>query len=69
MFGPAGYGHRQGLLMVPARLAQALAPWLFGLWLNMFGAGALWVSAAIGLVAFAALLALPVAGEPRTPAR
>lgn len=58
MFGPAGYGHRQGLLMVPARLAQALAPWLFGLWIDVLGAGALWVSAAIGVAAFLALLAL-----------
>jgi len=62
MFGPAGYGHRQGMLMVPARLAQALAPWLFGLWLDALGAGALWVSAAIGVAAFAALLALPLHG-------
>ena len=30
VFGPQGYGHRQGVLMVPARIAQALAPWLFG---------------------------------------
>lgn len=28
IFGPHGDGHRQGLLMVPARIAQALAPWL-----------------------------------------
>ena len=26
LFGPQGYGHRQGLLMVPARIAQAAAP-------------------------------------------
>lgn len=31
IFGSQGYGGKQGLLMVPARLAQALAPFLFGL--------------------------------------
>jgi hypothetical protein len=45
LFGPAGYGHCQGLLMLPARLAQALAPWLFGLRLAHFGTAALWFSA------------------------
>jgi len=58
LFGPQGYGARQGLLMVPARIAQALAPWLFGLGLDRWGAGALWISAGLGAVAFAALLAL-----------
>ena len=55
LFGPAGYGHRQGWLMVPARIAQALAPWLFGLLLDRWGAHALWISASIGLLAFASL--------------
>jgi MFS family permease len=57
-FGPQGYGHRQGLLMVPARVAQALAPWLFGMCLDRWGARALWVSASLGVAAFVALLAL-----------
>ena len=74
LFGPHGYGHRQGLLMVPARIAQALAPWLFGLCLDRWGAGALWLSAALGLLAFGALLALAEAGRrgrraPRAPGR
>ncbi len=30
-FGAKGYGQRQGFLMVPARIAQAGAPFLFGL--------------------------------------
>jgi hypothetical protein len=58
MFGPQGYGERQGLLMVPARIAQALSPWLFGICLTRWGTGALWLSAALGLVAFVALLLL-----------
>jgi MFS family permease len=58
LFGPAGYGQRQGWLMVPARIAQALAPWLFGILLDRWGANAIWASAAIGLLAFASLSAL-----------
>jgi len=68
LFGPGGYGHRQGLLMVPARIAQALAPWLFGVWLDRWGAGSLWVSAALGLTVFGALLMLPrMAAEGASP--
>jgi len=55
LFGPQGYGQRQGLLMVPARIAQALAPWLFGLALQHWGRGALALSGGVGLAAFAAL--------------
>ena len=58
LFGPQGYGERQGLLMVPARLAQALAPWLFALCMERLGAGALWVSAALGALVFVALAML-----------
>ncbi len=56
LFGPQGYGQRQGLLMVPARVAQALSPWLFGLLLARYGVGAMWFSAALGLTAVAGLL-------------
>ena len=35
LFGSAGFGARQGWLMVPARVAQALAPFLFGVALNI----------------------------------
>jgi predicted MFS family arabinose efflux permease len=60
LFGPAGYGHRQGLLMLPARLTQALAPWLFGLLLAALGPAVLWVGAGLALSALAALLLIPV---------
>ena len=55
--------------MVPARIAQALAPWLFGICLDRWGAHAMWVSAALGLVAFAALALLraPHAEAPLAP--
>jgi predicted MFS family arabinose efflux permease len=68
LFGPAGYGHRQGWLMVPARIAQALAPWLFGLLLDRWGAHALWISASIGLLAFASLWRLRAPAVSRTEA-
>ena len=58
LFGSAGYGARQGWLMVPARIAQALAPWSFGLVLDRLQAHALWVTAGIGLSACLALWAL-----------
>ena len=51
-----------GLLMVPARVAQAFAHWLFGLRLERWGAGSLWWSGSLGLPAFAALLCLPRSG-------
>lgn len=67
LFGHQGNGHRQGMLMVPARFAQAVAPWLFGLALDALGAGALVVSSAIGVAAFGALLLLPAGGRRFPP--
>ncbi|MBN9368412.1 MFS transporter [Acidovorax sp. SDU_ACID1] len=64
LFGAQGYGARQGWLMLPARVAQALAPFLFGLALDAWGASALWLSSAIGTAAFAALILLRT---PPTP--
>lgn len=69
IFGPEGYGRRQGVLMVPARVAQALAPWLFGLALDRWGAGALALSAGLAVAAFVALWGLsPVQAAPAAPA-
>ena len=62
LFGPAGYGARQGLMMVPARVAQAFAPVLFGMLLDSAGAAALWLTTLLGLAALGALWLLrPVA--------
>lgn len=58
IFGPAGYGLRQGFLMVPARFAQAGAPFLFALLMELYGSAALLLSTALGLVGLVALLAL-----------
>ncbi|GER15023.1 MFS transporter [Variovorax boronicumulans] len=37
IFGAKGYGQRQGFLMVPARIVQAGAPFLFGIALERWG--------------------------------
>lgn len=58
LFGDQGYGARQGMLMLPARVVQAFAPLLFGMALGLWGERALLVSSGLALVAFAALLAL-----------
>ncbi|MDP3322746.1 MAG: MFS transporter [Hydrogenophaga sp.] len=63
IFGPQGYGARQGLLMVPARVAQAFAPLVFGLAIDQFGGDALWVSTGVGLVGLAALVWLQRSGS------
>ena len=58
LFGPQGYGERNGLLGAPARAAQALAPFLFGLLLDSMGVAAIWVSSLLCLAALGALLCL-----------
>ncbi|MCX7153888.1 MAG: MFS transporter [Proteobacteria bacterium] len=59
IFGPAGYGYRQGLLNVIARGMQALAPFAFGLTLDHYGANAgIVLSAGVSLIALAALFML-----------
>ena len=37
IFGPAGYGRRNGILSVPTRIAEASAPLVFGLLLTAIG--------------------------------
>jgi predicted MFS family arabinose efflux permease len=64
IFGPSGYGLRQGVLMVPARFGQAGAPFLFALLMERYGVSALLASTALGLFGLAALLAL----DPSSPA-
>ena len=56
LFGPRGYGRRQGLITAPSRVAQAFAPLVFGACIERWGAGALWISSALGLSAVGALM-------------
>jgi MFS family permease len=69
IFGPGGYGARQGLIGAPARLLQALAPFAFGWLLEGAGVGAaLAVTSGLSLAALAALLALRPIEAPHPPA-
>ena len=61
LFGPQAYGVRQGWLMMPARCAQAMAPFVFGWALDRWGPQVLTMSASLGLLAFTALMLLPTA--------
>ena len=60
LFGPVGYGVRQGIISLPARVLQAFAPLLFGFALGLYGKEAIWLTFSLSLLAFAALLALRI---------
>jgi hypothetical protein len=66
IFGSQGYGGRQGLLVAPARMSQALAPWLFGLLLASWSQWALFLTMSLGATAMVLLLMLRVAGQSAT---
>ena len=55
LFGSLGYGLRQGMLMVPARVAQAFAPLLFGLLLDHWGTASVAATALLGVACALAL--------------
>ena len=55
LFGSLGYGLRQGMLMVPARVAQAFAPLLFGLLLDHWGTASVAATAVLGVACALAL--------------
>lgn len=65
LFGATGYGLRQGMLMMPARLLAAAAPFLFDVLLTRLGAAALGVTAVFGLSSFLVLALLRTAQTPR----
>jgi MFS family permease len=58
IFGPKNYGYRLGLVGAPARMAQALAPLVFGLLIDVMGSRVLIVSSALSLSALLALFLL-----------
>jgi predicted MFS family arabinose efflux permease len=64
IFGPSGYGLRQGILTVPAHFGQATAPFIFALLMERYGVSALLLSITLALAGLAALLAL----NPSAPA-
>jgi MFS family permease len=58
LFGPVGYGLRQGLLMLPARILQAAAPVAFDAALGRYGMQAVLITSAMGVASFCALLCI-----------
>jgi predicted MFS family arabinose efflux permease len=58
IFGPRNYAYRLGIIGAPARMAQAAAPLLFGLLIDVMGGGVLIVSSALSLAALGALFLL-----------
>ncbi len=60
IFGPENYGYRLGLLGAPSRVCQALAPLGFSLLIDPLGGSVVVVSSILSLVAFGALLLVPV---------
>jgi len=68
IFGPKNYGYRLGLIGAPARMAQAIAPLLFGFLIDAMGSRVLIVSSALSLAAAAALLLLREKSPSSAPA-
>jgi MFS family permease len=68
LYGPVGYGQRVGRIFAPARIGQALAPFLFGIAIDKLGGATLIVSSGLSLIALAALsrLTLPASAVIRT---
>ena len=64
MFGPENYGYRLGLLGAPSRIMMAAAPLLFGILIDLYGAGALIFSSGLSIAAFAGLCSLRISRHP-----
>jgi MFS family permease len=65
LFGPIGYGVRQGLISAPGRVAQAFAPLVFGFVLERQGAAAIWLTSSLGISACLALLLIRASSPPK----
>jgi MFS family permease len=61
LYGPTGYGARMGRIAAPARIGQALSPFLVGLAIESLGANTLMLTSGLSLAALIGLsqLALP----------
>lgn len=64
LFGPAGFGRRSGWLEAPSKVMQAVAPVIFSLWLDWYGANVLWITAGLVAAGLLGVFALgPAAGR------
>src|SRR6185437_812732 len=68
IFGSENYAYRLGLIGAPSRIAQALAPVLFGLLIGPLGKAIVIVSAGFCLAALGALLLLARDTSEHAPA-
>lgn len=66
MFGPKDYGYRLGVLGAPSRIAMAAAPLLFGVLIELYGAGVLLFSSLLSITALLGLCILPVKSPPKS---
>jgi hypothetical protein len=67
LFGPNGYGRRQGLIALPSNIATAAAPLIVGLSLDFAGPAAVLLMTMA--LAIAATLALLMLRAPQAPPR
>jgi MFS family permease len=67
IFGPENYAYRLGIIGAPSRIAQALAPLVFGLLIEPMGRGVVAVSSLLSLSALVALLFLRRAEHAHPP--
>ena len=67
LFGPRGFGRRQGWLTMPAKFAQAIAPFTFGLALTQWGTGVLWLTFGLAMCSFAALCLIAIKPSAQPP--
>ena len=65
IFGPTGYGKRQGFLMAPSRFAQAAAPFVFGVLIDGYGMQALLLTTFLGILTLLALMVLKVSASAK----
>jgi MFS family permease len=63
LFGPSGYGARLGRISAPARVGQALGPFLFGAAIERFGTRTLFISSALSVAALVSLFRLTIPGR------
>ena len=63
LFGPRGYGARIGQISAPARIGQAVGPFLFGVSFSHLGVRALLISSSLSLLA---LISLQLLSLPRS---
>lgn len=69
IFGPAGYGRRQGWLVAPARFGQAGAPFVFALLLEWYGANVLLFTSGLCVAGFIAMMLLRADRSAETAAK